>query len=165
MITKIYLDMDGVLCDFEGRYRKLYMCEPKESRDRKEWDENWTHFVLSRQFETLDLFPRAKDLINYVRSLGVHIEILSSSGGRKFHEEVELQKTVWLANHRLFFPINIVAGRKFKANYASPDALMIDDTPEVIDSFVAAGGKGLLYNDFSSAKKKMDKMFKMHTVS
>lgn len=165
MITKIYLDMDGVLCDFEGRYRMLYFSDPSESRNKKDWDTNWAHFVLSRQFETLELFPGAKDLITYVRSLGVHIEILSSSGGNKYHNEVELQKTVWLANHRLFFPVNIVAGKKFKANYASFDSLLIDDTPEVIDSFVAAGGQGILYTTFKDAKRKMDKMFKVQTVS
>ena len=45
MITKIYLDMDGVLCDFEKRYKKLFDELPEYSRRNKEWSENWTTFV------------------------------------------------------------------------------------------------------------------------
>jgi hypothetical protein len=33
--------------------------------------DNWTEFVMSRQFETLDWFPGAKELLDFVNSLNV----------------------------------------------------------------------------------------------
>ena len=36
-ITKIYLDMDGVIADFNKRYKALYKMEPKEAEDKKEF--------------------------------------------------------------------------------------------------------------------------------
>jgi spore maturation protein CgeB len=49
--------------------------------------------------------------------------------------------------------VNVVAGRRNKAKYAQPDYVMIDDTPDVIESFVKAGGSGILYKDFGECKK------------
>ena len=40
MIDKIYLDLDGCICDFEKRYEELYGATPKDSRDRKEFSSN-----------------------------------------------------------------------------------------------------------------------------
>ena len=34
-ITKLYIDMDGVLCDFEKRYTEIFDVSPKLTRDNK----------------------------------------------------------------------------------------------------------------------------------
>ena len=96
MIEKIYLDMDGVLCDFEKRYTELYNEAPNSSRDKKNWSKNWTDFVMTKQFETLDIFPGAIELLRYVRRTELPIEILTSSGGVKYHDLVAKQKDIWL---------------------------------------------------------------------
>lgn len=150
MLKNIYVDMDGVLCNFEKRYIELFNEQPGLSREKKEFSKNWTDFVKGRNFETLEVFPGAYDLLNYFNSLkDVKIEILSSSGGAKYHNEVERQKRIWLLNHGITYKPNIVSGRKLKAQYATPDSLLIDDTPDVIASFIAAGGKGILHTDAS----------------
>jgi hypothetical protein len=61
MIKKIYLDMDGVLCNFERRYLELYDELPGSMRDRKDFNVNWDHFVQSEQFKTLDWWPGGRD--------------------------------------------------------------------------------------------------------
>ena len=75
------------------------------------------------------------------------VEILSSSGGARFHFEVVEQKDFWFRTHGIFYKINIVPGRKFKAEYAKPNVVLIDDTKEIIDSFNASGGIGILHED------------------
>ena len=94
-IQKILLDMDGVLSDFHKRYRELFHIETEKIRARGEKDDdNWNQFVEGKNFETLDWYPGGKELLKFVLSLDIPIEILSSSGGRSHHEEVKKQKKV-----------------------------------------------------------------------
>jgi len=156
MIEKIYLDMDGVLCDFEKTYEALYNESPKETRERKLFSDNWTNFVQTKQFEKLEYFPGAQDLMRYVNSLKIPVEILSSSGGLKFHKEVSDQKKNWLKKHNINYKANIVTGRKEKAKYATPNTVLIDDTPEVIEYFENAGGIGILHKTYGKSKTILD---------
>lgn len=145
---KIYLDMDGVLCNFERRYFERYGELPGSMRDRKDFNVHWDDFVLTRQFETLDWWPGADDLILYVNSLhNVDVEILSSSGGQKYHDLVTEQKIKWLNEKNLPYKANIVSGRKNKSKYATPDTILIDDTHDVIQSFNDAGGIGIHHKE------------------
>ena len=155
-ITKIYLDMDGVLCDFEKRYIQLYNEYPKAARKRKLFSENWHDFVKTNQFEKLDYFPGALRLMKYVNSLDIPVEILSSSGGKTYHSEVERQKIKWLKDHNIRYKPNIVDGRRAKAQYATPSTILIDDTPEVIKFFEDAVGIGILHKNFEDTKNILD---------
>ena len=71
--------MDGVIADFNKRYKELYKIEPKEADTYKTFDKFFTMFIAERQFATLDLMPDAMMLINYLRSLPIPTEILSST--------------------------------------------------------------------------------------
>jgi hypothetical protein len=160
----IYLDLDGVLADFDKRYFHLFNETPGETRDKKNFNPNWKTFVLGKNFESLDWFPGAQDLLQYVSDLGVTVEILSSSGGERFQGEVTAQKLKWLADHGIHFKANIVPGRKLKKNYAHTHAILIDDTPDVIEDFNRAGGNGILHTSFDDTLPKLKRILeKLHT--
>ena len=153
-IQKIFLDLDGVLCDFNKRYGEIFKQKASSSRERGEkHDDNWNHFVEGKNFETLDWYPGGKELLEYIISLDIPVEILSSSGGRMHHEEVKRQKKVWLKSHGIDFKANIVPGRHLKADYAKSDIILIDDTKDVIDDFNTAGGIGILHKDTAKTIK------------
>ena len=146
--------MDGVLCDFNKRYKELWQVEPNAHRERGEKrDFKWNEFVDGNNFETLDWYPGGKELLKFVLTLDIPIEILSSSGGRSHHEEVKKQKKVWLKKHYIDFPANVVPGRALKASYAKPDIILIDDTDDVIDDFNMSGGIGILHTDTAKTIK------------
>ena len=146
-ITKIYLDMDGVIADFDKRYKELYNIAPKEADTYKTFDKFFTTFIAEKQFAKLDLMPDAMELINYLRSLPIPTEILSSTSSEKRDAEIREQKVEWLHKHKLTFPINLVPGKRLKRNFSNPSSLLIDDTAQNIDQWRAEGGVGILHTD------------------
>ena len=149
-INKLYLDMDGVLCDFNKRYTEIFNVSPEITRDNKSFNGYFDKFIETKQFETLDLMPDAINLMNYLRRTGIPVTILSSTSSEDRDAEIRPQKLKWLKDHQIEFPVILVPGGHLKAEYATPDSLLIDDTAKVIDSFRRAGGIGILYRDYVS---------------
>lgn len=155
----LYLDMDGVLCDFNKRYTELFGEEAASTRERKEFTDNWRIFIENGNFATLDWHPGADELLKYVRTLEgkVEIEILSSSGGELFHGRVLEQKLQWLKEHNINYKANITNGSRKKALYASgKDKILVDDTDYVIKAFIDAGGIGIWHRDVKSTTKLIE---------
>lgn len=158
MKKKIYLDLDGVLCDFEGRFAKLYGRDALNERERKQWSENWANFIERKEFEKLDWFPGGQELLKFIRQQDVDVEILSSSGGVKFHDEVERQKKVWLKKHSIAYKANIVPGRRRKKEYANANTILIDDTDDVVEEFRQVGGQAILHRNVDDTKAKLKRL-------
>jgi len=155
-VKKIYLDMDGVLSDFEGKFSEIFGESPHGIRERKDFTDHWPTFVEQKQFENLNWFPGGEELVKFVRSIpNVEIEILSSSGGMRFQDEVKEQKKNWLKKNGLAFKAHVVPGRKKKAEYATPETILIDDTEDVIVQFNQAGGIGILHRNVGETVDKI----------
>lgn len=148
--------MDGVLCDFEKRFTELYGKDALGARDRKNFTTNWPNFIMDGNFESLEWFPGGKELLDFIQNeTDWEVEILSSSGGEKFHSEVAAQKVVWLCDKGIPYKANIVPGRKYKTAYATPETILIDDTEDIIVNFNAAGGVGILHKDINETLAKL----------
>ena len=159
MLKKIYLDMDGVLTDFEGAFAKLYGKDTLKNRDKKIWTTEWPDFILNQKgFATLEYWPGALELVNYVSQLGIPVEILTSSGGLKYHEQVKEQKIQWLEDHNIPFKPHVVPGRKHKKEYAGEGIILIDDTYDVIESFNKAGGIGILHKQLGETIARLESL-------
>lgn len=145
---KIYLDMDGVLANFNKKYAEVFNIDPAlVEKHSYASAKNFEQFILGNNFLNLEFMPNATRLLEFVNGLDVDIEILSSSGGAKHHFEVEAQKKIWLNSKFLHYPVNIVPGGSKKAAFAAPDRVLIDDTPRVVEKFRAAGGLAILHDD------------------
>ena len=157
---KIYLDMDGVLTDFEKKYEELFGVRPDEVKARtKHFWSNWQTFVQGGHFVHLEKHKDADALLKFVTSLGVPIEILSSSGGEANHEYVVTQKIAWLCNNGIHFKANIVPGGSKKAAYASPWNVLVDDTEHVVEKYRAAGGTAVLHHDIDVTINELSKLY------
>ena len=152
--------MDGVIANFEKRYIELFREHPGTSRDRKEFSKNWTTFIEGKNFESLEFWPGGPELINYLINHFDDVEILTSSGGRKYHDEVTNQKKKWIKERSSHLPptwkVNVVSGRSLKAEFATPDSILIDDTLDVIDAFNKAGGIGIHHKDVGNTMMLLD---------
>lgn len=153
-ISKIYLDMDGVIADFTKGYRELNNMEPREAEKNKRFDHFFDEFIAAGKFASLDLMPGSRELITYLNQLylnrSIPTEILSSTASQERYDEVSKQKKIWLQKQGISFVPNFVPGKRFKYQYAKPDTLIIDDTQSVIDDWRKAGGVAIWHKDVST---------------
>ena len=155
MINKIYLDMDGVLTDFNTRYIGLY-----GNTSKTKWKENWEHWVLTEQFKHLDWHVDGRMLLQAVKETGIPYEILSSSGGEDYYDTIKEQKIHWLQSNGFDCPINVVAGKKYKQDYAAAYHILIDDHLDNVDEFKTAGGFAIHHTDLDSTLFQLDLYFR-----
>ena len=67
-MKNIYLDMDGVIADFDKRYQELFKITTKEAERDKKWIQFFDKFIQDRHFATLDLMPEAIELMDYLKT-------------------------------------------------------------------------------------------------
>ena len=142
MIT-LYLDMDGVLCNFDKAYRKI--------TDKKEKDHKYFRSAVMQYkiFEDLEMLPDTKLLLDYVKTLDVNVEILTSMGTYDSVQgsEARRQKLLWLAANNITYTANFVRSKDEKANFAHDRAILVDDSPGCINPFSAKNGHGILHTN------------------
>ena len=152
----IYLDMDGVIADFDQRFIDLSGMTPDEYKNTygmsKFWDfideENKVRFWAG-----IPLMPGAEKLVNYVSQYDY--EILTAPSIKK---QSRLGKMVWLRKiHPNLFPntpkVNFQSAKtkhQVKSSLTKYD-ILIDDKASTIDNWNSAGGTGILYTSSENA--------------
>jgi hypothetical protein len=149
-IDKIYVDMDGVIADFNKAYKARFKLYPEDTRDRKEFYGLFETFIREDCFAKLDLMDDARELIDFLNTVSTPKEILSSTAREEFHAMIVPQKATWLNTHNIAYTQNFVPGKRHKYKYATPNSIIIDDTKSVIDDWNKAGGIGILHTDAAS---------------
>lgn len=147
MIEKIFVDLDGVIADFEKRYKEKFKVSPEQTRDNKSFGGFFDKFIADKEFATLDMMPDARLLLQFLDTLSVPKEILSSTASEKWHDTIQPQKIEWLKKHGIQYKANLVPGKSHKYKFATPDSIIIDDTKSVIDDWTKAGGIGIWHTD------------------
>ena len=145
-VSKIYVDMDGVLCDFEKRYKELYG-DIKDRDRRSTFRPNFSNFIETGQFATLEPMSDFLTLKVFLDSIDVTKEILSSTAYEETYDTISNQKMNWLNEYGVTWKPNFVPGKRHKYKYATPDALIIDDTLSVIQDWHKAGGFAIWHNN------------------
>lgn len=166
---KIYLDMDGVLADFEAHKYKYFKDSglnifstadpnghPKED-DKKFWEIVWDKYP--RWFFHLPVMPGALELLNTAEILAGQENVAVLTAVSKSHlMETAKQKYDWLQFHFGTGTTPIICRRKHKRDWAEPDAVLVDDSESNIKEWVGKGGIGVL---FTSSKQAIDQLEKI----
>ena len=147
---KLYLDMDGVVADFDRRFRELSGMAPKEFENKhgknKFWDfidegDNKIKFWVG-----IPPMPGAQELVSFINS-NFDYEMLTAPSIKK---QSFTGKRLWIRNwtNKGLFPskpeINFKSAKN-KKDFAAPNHILVDDKPSTIDAWNAAGGIGILF--------------------
>ncbi|WP_260482217.1 5' nucleotidase, NT5C type [Sphingomicrobium flavum] len=122
MTRRLFLDVDGVLADFDGGVRDLLGMGPDEYEARHGRGSFWKHLARADGFyANLDLLPGAMAMVDAVRHL--QPTLLT---GLPMGDWAAPQKRRWADRH---FPdlkiITCMARDKWK--YAAPGDVLVDD--------------------------------------
>jgi len=152
---KIYVDLDGVLVDWEKQFEKFsggVSVETYEAEHGKDKRYEFVHKNSPAFYATAPWMKDGKILYNFLKELPTevlsHSTDLESTDGKK----------EWLQNNGIAFKPNLVPNRSDKAKYAAGDAILIDDRQDVIDQFNSAGGTGILHTDATSTINKLKEL-------
>ena len=146
-IKTIYLDMDGVIANFEKRYKELFQTMPGRDDKSSRFNKNFDEFIATKQFASLEMMPQAEQLISFLKGIDIPTKILSSTASEARHDEISKQKLLWLETHGIDFEPIFVPGKRLKYKYANNESLIIDDTVSVVDDWRRAGGHAIWHNN------------------
>jgi len=145
---KIYCDMDGVLVDFNGGYKKLTGVEldGEHRNDTNFWDpinkagyDFWVNLGWIK--------PDGHTLWDFIKS---HNPTLLSAPSRQ--TESRVAKHDWVERELPGTQL-ILRSAKHKKDFAEPNSILIDDRKDNIDGWIDAGGIGILH---TSAEKTIE---------
>ena len=161
----VYLDMDGVLCEFEKAFHEIsgVQCQEYEGEHgtKKYWElilEHGTGF-----WENMDPTPDMEELKHFVFSNFLRIGILSSSGKKEHGSNIPTQgKIKFLRRHGFLTHIpksNIIitGSAQDKKNYAWGNKILVDDYDKNIRSWKGAGGIGILHTSARNTVKELNR--------
>jgi hypothetical protein len=156
VVENIYLDMDGVIADFDKSYRSIFGVNCRDDKKKK----NWNTFVLNyRGFAYLEMMPDAQELLDFIFSTNKKISILSCASILETYTEVTSQKIEWLEKHNLGnLPRHFTFSKAGKSQFATPTSMLIDDSIECIEPFRNPYGIGILHINAANTINELRKL-------
>ena len=152
---KIYSDMDGVLVDFNERFKRFSDgILPTEYEQKFGKDKFWELIDGTgvRFWVGMDWMSDGKQLWNYIKEYN---PTLLSSPSRSNYSR--MGKRIWRKRNLPSTKL-ILAQAANKQNYADPDSILIDDRESNVDQWIKAGGIGILHTDTASTINKLKEL-------
>lgn len=146
VIKRIFVDMDGVLADFNTGVETLTGREfPNTDAGHNDYDERKEELTNKRLFRNLPPMPDMYDLIAYIRHTGLPWEILTAAGVIN-RELVVFDKNEWIREYvSPSVVVTCTMTGSQKGMFAIKGSVLIDDRQKNLDAWEAHGGIGILH--------------------
>jgi hypothetical protein len=154
MDYKIFLDMDGVLVDFDQQFKELTGMMPREFESKYSSDEFWRKIDGAGVgfWRGMKWMPGGEALYNRAAQ---YDHALLSSPSRS--EVSKIGKRLWRRDKTPNTKL-ILARSYNKRKYAAPNHILIDDRADNIQQWRDAGGIGILYKSPEQVNAELDKL-------
>lgn len=153
---KLYLDMDGVMADFDlavtlrfgtlrfGTRKDKWKHISKYNNEQKPW------------FRSLPIMPDFPILWDFVIANFNEIEILTALGNTI--DDVEEQKRAWIKEYISDnIIVNVVEKSSDKCKFANSNTILVDDRLKAIKPFIEAGGHGIIHTSVEQTIRELSK--------
>ena len=159
----IYLDMDGVVADFDNRFKDLSGMMPQEYVDKYGKNDFWDLIDEKHKvsfWRGIEIMPGAKKLVNYVSQYPY--EMLTAPSVKK---QSVIGKSLWVKDK-----VGTLYPSKPKVTYRSAKQkhtvkpkltkfdILIDDKGSTIDRWDAAGGTAIFYQNADQVINDLKKL-------
>ena len=163
-LDKIYLDMDGVLADFERGVRELCNFEAEKTQDEDPVKDElmWNEVKkIDHFYSKLEPLPGAKELFDLIYgTFGDKCEILTGiPKARRGIKHSAEDKVEWV--RRFLSPtvkINTVYKAEKKNFVEGEGSILIDDLESTIIEWRNRGGTGILHTDPESSVAQLKEL-------
>jgi hypothetical protein len=148
----IYCDMDGVIADFDARFRELAKMSPDQYEEKYGVEKFWNFIdneIGVRFWVGIPWMQDGKQLWEYIKK---YKPTLLSAPSR--NNESRLGKRLWVKKHIPGTKL-VLASRANKQDYAKPNAILIDDRPDTIIEWENKGGIGILHKSAEETIQKL----------
>ena len=151
---QIYCDMDGVLCNFDKRFKSLNPEKLSAAQYQTKYGiEKFWNFIDEENkvkfWVGIPWMSDGKELWDYIKDKK---PTLLSAPSRK--PASRLGKRLWVKNNLPGIPL-ILASAEKKQNYSGRNKILIDDRPDNIEQWRSQGGIGILHTNTQNTIKQL----------
>jgi len=144
--ARIYLDLDGVMADFDAHFPALFGVDHRQMLDDDMWEKINSH---SSYFMDMPIFPGAKAFFDVVEWLN---PIILTACPKSNYANTARQKRTWVRNNLSedCTVLPVMGGHNKPLFMHAQGDILIDDFPKNISAWEKEGGVGILHKgDFS----------------
>lgn len=149
-IDKIFIDLDGVLADFDGWKDSI-----PEINDHNVWGHAKK---IPNFYYTLRPMPEAFILMDYLQGLRIPLAILTALPRRSTLPDAESDKLRWVREYFGDIEFNIGPFAIDKQKFSAPGRVLIDDSELNIPQWISRGGQGILYTGFMPCYDALERL-------
>lgn len=141
----IFVDLDGVLADFDRRVQEICGKPCKELSNKEMWPRLSPLIKRGVFWQSLPKIEDADLLWNSILELTGRKPTVLSACGTNSPDLSREAKTNWVVEHFGAENVIVVIKASQKAEYASSDSILIDDSEKAVNPWIEAGGIGILH--------------------
>jgi len=158
----IYLDMDGVVADFDSYVSILLGRKIGWDSSTDLTDEEWERLAsVDRLYYQFSLMPDATKLVAYVKSLSTrfHVGFLTAVPRRSTIPSAKDDKQAWVNKYFPGMRMDIGPYSHHKQKWCKPGDILIDDRPSNIEQWTAVGGIAIYHTgDVDASIKRLNEV-------
>lgn len=153
---RLYLDLDGVMADFDAYFPQLFGVDHRDQADETMWAMINSHPAF---FRTMPLCPGAKEFFDSVEYLTPSI---LTACPKSDYANVASQKRGWVREHlsARVTVLPVQGGRAKPLFMHQPGDVLVDDFERNCEAWEAAGGIAIHHTgDLDASYKRIRELF------
>lgn len=146
----LYLDMDGVMADFDGAFPKVFGLDHRNMADAEMWRHINGHPSFFRDL------PPMTGALQFFRKVEDFNPVILTACPKSNYQNVALQKRAWVREHlsKNVLVLPVMGGINKPLFMHQPGDILIDDYRRNVEAWIAAGGRGILHRDWQQTREK-----------